>query len=187
MPLYEYMGLRPAIGRNVYLAPTAVVIGDVTLGEGSSVWFGTVVRGDVMPIVIGARTNLQDGSVIHVTGGQTSTTVGDDVTVGHMVLLHGCTVGNRVLVGMGSVVLDGAVIEDDAVVGAGSLVTPGTRIPSGSLAMGRPAKVVRAMTDADRAWVRAAGLAYQEASRLYDSAQVREIPHSEWDSTRTSI
>jgi carbonic anhydrase/acetyltransferase-like protein (isoleucine patch superfamily) len=128
-----------------------------------------------MPITIGARTNIQDGSVIHVTGGKEPTRVGDDVTVGHMVLLLGCTVGHRVLVGMGSTLLDGSVIEDDAVVGAGSLVTPGTRIPSGSLAMGRPAKVVRPLNDADRAWVRYAGETYVAECRRYLSSEVRRI------------
>jgi carbonic anhydrase/acetyltransferase-like protein (isoleucine patch superfamily) len=175
MPLYEYLGRRPQIGRAVYIAPSASVIGDVTLGDESSVWFGAVIRGDLMPITLGARTNLQDGSVVHITGGKTRTTIGDDVTIGHMVLLHGCTVGHRVLVGMGSVLLDGAVIEDDAVVGAGSLVTPGTRIPSGSIAMGRPAKVVRDLTDADRAWVLESGRIYVEAGRTYQSSAVKRI------------
>ncbi len=173
MALYEYLGVRPRVGRDVYIAPAATVIGDVTLGDEASLWFGTVVRGDVMPIVIGARTNIQDGSVVHVTTGKAMTTVGDDVTVGHMVLLHGCTVGSRVLVGMGSVLLDGAVIEDDTIVGAGSLVTPGTRIPAGSLALGRPAKVVRSLTDGDRAWIRDSGLAYLDAGRTYRSGAVR--------------
>jgi carbonic anhydrase/acetyltransferase-like protein (isoleucine patch superfamily) len=175
MPLFEYLGLRPKLGRDVYLAPNATVIGDVTLGDESSVWFGAVLRGDLMPICIGARTNIQDGSVVHVTGGKTTTTVGDDVTVGHLVLLHGCTIGHRVLVGMGSVLLDGSVVEDDAVVGAGSLVTPGMRIPSGSLAVGRPAKVMRSLTDADREWIRESGRVYVESGRTYRSSAVRRI------------
>jgi carbonic anhydrase/acetyltransferase-like protein (isoleucine patch superfamily) len=175
MALYEYLGLRPRLGKDVYVAPGASVIGDVTLGDESSVWFGAVVRGDFMPITLGARTNVQDGSVIHVTGGKAVTIVGDDVTIGHMVLLHGCTVGSRVLVGMGSVLLDGSVIEDDVFIGAGSLVTQGTRIPAGSLAMGRPAKVVRALTEADRAWIHHAGRVYVEAGRKYMSASVRRI------------
>jgi gamma-carbonic anhydrase len=175
MPLYEYNGVRPTLGRGVYVAPSASVIGDVVLGDDSSVWFGCVIRGDLMPIRFGARTNLQDGSVVHVTGGKTSTTIGDDVTVGHLVLLHGCTVGHRVLVGMGSVLLDGVVVEDDAVIGAGSLLTPGTRVPAGSLALGRPAKVVRQLTDADRAWVRESGKVYVDAARTYLSSAVRRI------------
>jgi len=175
MSLYEYLGLSPRLGRGVFVAPTASVIGDVVLGDESSVWFNTVIRGDLMPIRIGARTNIQDGCVIHVTGGKAKTSIGDDVTVGHMVLVHGCTVGSRVLVGMGSVLLDGSVVEDDAVVGAGSLVTPGTRIPSGSLALGRPARVVRPLTDADRAWIRDAGSIYVDSARTFLSSAVRRI------------
>src|SRR5580704_10947193 len=98
MALYEHKGIRPRLGKDVFIAPSATVIGDVVLGDESSVWFCTVLRGDVFPIRIGARTNIQDGSVVHVTGGKAKTTVGDDVTVGHMALLHGCTIGNRVLV-----------------------------------------------------------------------------------------
>src|SRR5215831_12952208 len=143
MPLYSHCGVRPTVAPDVFVAPNAVVIGDVHLGAGASVWFGTTIRGDVYPIRIGARTNVQDGSIVHVTGGKAKTTVGDDVTIGHMVLLHGCTIGSGCLIGMGSIVLDGAVVEDDCVVGAGSLVTPGTRIAKGSLALGRPAKVLR--------------------------------------------
>jgi carbonic anhydrase/acetyltransferase-like protein (isoleucine patch superfamily) len=163
------------VGREAYIAPGATVIGDVTLGDESSVWFGTVVRGDVMPIVIGARTNIQDGSVVHVTSGKSRTTVGDDVTVGHMVLLHGCTVESCVLIGMGSVVLDDAVIGADSIVAAGSLVAPGTRIPSGSMAMGRPAKVVRPLTEEDRVLVRNSCRAYVESARVYLSSAVRRI------------
>ena len=173
MPLYEHNGIRPTLGRNVYIAPNATLIGDVTLGDESSVWFGVVIRGDQMPIRYGARTNIQDNSVVHITGGKAATTVGDDVTVGHMVLLHGCTVGSRVLVGMGSVLLDNCVIEDDVVIGAGSLVTPRTRIPSGALAVGRPAKPVRDLTDADRGWVREAGNIYVESARLFGNTLKR--------------
>jgi carbonic anhydrase/acetyltransferase-like protein (isoleucine patch superfamily) len=158
--LYAHRGVRPTLGARVFVADTATVIGDVVLGDDASVWFGCVVRGDVFPIRIGARSNIQYGAVVHVTGDMASTSVGDDVTVGHMALLHGCTVGNRVLVGMGSIVLDNAIIEDDVVLAAGSLVPPGARIPSGMLAMGRPAKPVRPLQDHDR--VRIA-----EGARLY--------------------
>jgi carbonic anhydrase/acetyltransferase-like protein (isoleucine patch superfamily) len=159
----------------VFIAPNATVIGDVYIGAGSSVWFGTTIRGDVFPIRIGARTNIQDNSVIHVTGGTARTTVGDDVTVGHMALLHGCTVGNRVLVGMGSIVLDGAVLEDDCILAAGSLVGPGSRIPTRSLAMGRPAKVVRPLKDEDLTWVRAAGTLYVEYAKTFQSPELVRI------------
>src|SRR5215813_1894964 len=133
MPLYSYKGTVPTIGKDVYVAPNATIIGDVVIGEESSVWFGVVIRGDVFPIRIGARTNIQDNVVIHVTGGEASTTIGDDVTVGHLALIHGCTIGHRCLVGMGSIVLDRAIIEDDCFIAAGALVPPGMRIASRSL------------------------------------------------------
>src|SRR5580692_1209911 len=113
MGLYALGDIVPTLGRDVFVADSAAVIGDVHLGDEASVWFGAVLRGDVFPIRFGARTNVQDGSVIHVTGGQAATTVGDDVTVGHKVLLHGCTIGDRCLVGMGSIVLDGAEVGDE--------------------------------------------------------------------------
>jgi gamma-carbonic anhydrase len=160
MTVFALKGVVPTIGRGAFVAPNASVIGDVVLGDESSVWFGTVLRGDVFPIRIGARTNVQDQTVVHVTGGEAATSVGDDVTVGHMAVLHGCTVGNRCLIGMASVVLDGAIIEDDCLVAAGSLVPPRMRIPSRSLVMGRPAKVVRGLGAADLAYIRHAGALY---------------------------
>jgi carbonic anhydrase/acetyltransferase-like protein (isoleucine patch superfamily) len=163
------------LGDGVFVAPNATVIGDVHLGADSSVWFGTILRGDVFPIRVGARTNIQDGSVVHVTSGKAATTIGDDVTVGHLTLLHGCTVGDRVLVGMGSLVLDGAVIGDEAVLAAGSLVPPGGRIPPRSLAMGRPAKVVRPLGDQDLAWIREAGDLYVRYARIFASGSVRLV------------
>jgi carbonic anhydrase/acetyltransferase-like protein (isoleucine patch superfamily) len=160
MTIYSLAGITPTLGSGVFVAPTASVIGDVVIGENSSLWFGTVARGDVFPIRIGARTNVQDNAVIHVTGGKASTTIGNDVTIGHMALVHGCTIGDRCLVGMGSIVLDGAIIEDDCFIAAGSLVSPRMRIPTGSLVMGRPAKVVRPLAPADLEQIR-------EASALY--------------------
>jgi carbonic anhydrase/acetyltransferase-like protein (isoleucine patch superfamily) len=151
----------------VYIAPNAAVIGDVTLGDDASVWFSVTIRGDLEPIRIGARTNIQDGSVVHVTGGSNGVTIGDDCTVGHLALVHGCTIGNRVLVGMGSTVLDGAVVGDDVVIGAGSLVTPRMQIPPMSMVMGRPARVIRPLTEADVAWVQASVLAYVEAGKTF--------------------
>jgi len=175
MALYEYKGARPRLGRDVFVAANATLIGDVSIGDESGIWFGAVVRGDFMPIRLGARTNLQDNSVVHITGGKAATTVGDDVTIGHMVLLHGCTVGSRCLIGMGSVLLDGAVIGDDCIIGAGSLVTQGTRIPNGSLAIGRPARVVRPVTQADREWMAESVQIYAQAARDYRGAGVRLI------------
>lgn len=160
MSVFPYLGHRPVLDPSVFVAPSASVVGDVVVGAESSVWYGTVIRGDVMPIRIGARTSIQDNSVLHATGGWRDTIIGDECTVGHSVILHGCTVGNRVLVGMGSIVLDEAEIGDGAMIGAGSLVTARSKIPPGVLAHGRPCKVVRELTDEERAKV-------LEASQLY--------------------
>jgi carbonic anhydrase/acetyltransferase-like protein (isoleucine patch superfamily) len=160
MAVYALKGKTPTLGKGTFVAPTAAVIGDVVLGDESSLWFGTVVRGDVFPIRIGARSNVQDNAVVHVTGGKASTTIGDDVTVGHMALIHGCTIGNRCLIGMGSILLDGALIEDECLVGAGSLVPPRMRVPARSLVMGRPAKVVRMLGARDLEHIREAGALY---------------------------
>lgn len=160
MTVYALGEKAPLLGAEVWIAPSATVIGDVVLGAQSSVWFGALVRGDVFPIRIGARTNLQDNAIVHVTGGKSATRIGDDVTVGHAAIVHGCTVGDRCLIGMGAIVLDDAVIEDDCIVAAGALVPPRAVIPRGSLVIGRPAKVQRAVTDADRAAIAEAALHY---------------------------
>jgi carbonic anhydrase/acetyltransferase-like protein (isoleucine patch superfamily) len=149
MPIYSYKGVTPQIGKNVFIAPNASVIGDVVIGDDSSVWFGVVIRGDVFPIRIGARTNIQDNSVVHVTGGEAKTTIGDDVTVGHLALIHGCKIGDRCLIGMGSIVLDNAIVEDDSFVGAGALLPPRMRVPARSLVIGRPGRVRRTLEDDD--------------------------------------
>ncbi|MGO8996207.1 MAG: gamma carbonic anhydrase family protein [Polyangiaceae bacterium] len=175
MPIYEHKGVRPTLGRDVFIAPNATVIGDVHLGDEASVWFGTVIRGDVFPIRFGARTNVQDGSVVHVTGGKAATTVGDDVTIGHMVLLHGCTVGDRCLIGMGSILLDGAEIGDECLVAAGTLVAPRTKIPRRSMVMGRPGKAVRTLSESDFEMVREAGRLYVEYARTFRSDAVRVV------------
>jgi carbonic anhydrase/acetyltransferase-like protein (isoleucine patch superfamily) len=150
--ILPYDGKSPALAPTAWVAPGAVVTGDVVVGEGSSIWFQTVVRGDVNHVRIGARTNVQDHSMIHVTGGTHPTTIGDDVTIGHRVVLHGCTVKDRCLVGIGAIVLDGAVIEEEAMVGAGALVPPGMVVPSGKLVLGAPAKVKRDLTAEERAF-----------------------------------
>lgn len=160
MAIYELSGVRPTLGKDVWIAESASVIGDVHLGDEVGVWFGAVLRGDYFPIRIGARTNLQDNAVVHITAGSAATTIGDDVTVGHSAIVHGCTIGSRVLVGMGSTVLDGAVVDDDTFIAAGSLVTPGTVIPPRSFVMGRPAKVVRPASDMDLAWIAGASVLY---------------------------
>jgi carbonic anhydrase/acetyltransferase-like protein (isoleucine patch superfamily) len=172
MTVFALKGVAPTLGKDTFVAPTASVIGDVVLGDGSSLWFGTVVRGDVFPIRIGARTNVQDNAVVHVTGGKAATTIGDDVTIGHLALIHGCTIGNRCLIGMGSILLDGALIEDDCLVAAGSLVPPRMRIPTRSLVMGRPAKVVRTLDEADLEHIREAGALYVGYARDFASGLV---------------
>ncbi len=160
MAIYELSGVRPTLGRDVYVADTGVVIGDVHLGDEASVWFGAVLRGDYCFIRVGARTNVQDNAVVHISSGLSATVVGDDVTVGHSAIVHGCTIGHRCLIGMGSTVLDGAVVGDDSLVAAGALVTPGTVIPPRSFVMGRPAKVVRSVEETDLAMIRGAAAAY---------------------------
>ncbi|HJL14866.1 MAG TPA: gamma carbonic anhydrase family protein [Sandaracinaceae bacterium LLY-WYZ-13_1] len=167
MTLHPYKGISPTIDPAAYVAPSADVVGDVTLGAESSLWFGAVARGDVNPLRIGARTSIQDNAVMHATGGWTETHIGDDCTVGHGVILHGCTVGDRVLVGMGSILLDAATVGSDCIIGAGSLVTMRTEIPSGVLAFGRPAKVIRELTDEERAQIRESAGHYVQLVRDY--------------------
>lgn len=167
MSRHPYRGVLPRIDASCFVAPTASVIGDVEVGPESSLWFGAVLRGDVMPIRIGARTSIQDNCVVHATGGWCETRVGDECTIGHSAILHGCTIGDRVLVGMGSIVLDEASIGSDVILGAGSLVTARTPIPPGVLALGRPAKVVRELTDEERARIADAARVYVELVRDY--------------------
>jgi carbonic anhydrase/acetyltransferase-like protein (isoleucine patch superfamily) len=145
--ILEHKGIMPQLDDSVFLAPGACVIGDVQVGENSSLWFNVIVRGDVNFIRIGSRSNIQDGSVIHVTRETHPTVIGDDVTVGHSVTLHGCTVHDGSLVGIGAIVLDGAVIGASSLVAAGSVVAPGTQVPPRSLVMGSPARVKRVLTE----------------------------------------
>jgi len=138
-----YNGIFPTIHSSAFIADSAEVIGDVTIGEESSVWFQTVIRGDVNFIKIGARTNIQDNSVLHVTHDTHPVIIGNDVTAGHRVVIHGCNISDCVLIGIGAIVLDGAIVEENSIVGAGSLVAPGFKVPSGTVVMGVPAKVKR--------------------------------------------
>ena len=147
--LRPYRGVLPTVHATAYVDDSAQVIGDVHIGEASSVWMNAVVRGDVHWIRIGARTNIQDGSVIHVMNGTCPAILGDDVTIGHAAVLHGCTIGSRVLVGMGAILLNGADVGEDCIVAAGTLVTEGTRIPPRTLVMGSPGKVRRELTPAE--------------------------------------
>ncbi|MGH7229907.1 MAG: gamma carbonic anhydrase family protein [Nitrospiraceae bacterium] len=162
-----FQGITPAIASSAFIEDTAVVIGDVVIGEESSVWFNAVIRGDVNSIRIGNRTNIQDLSVVHVTHDTHPTVLGDDVTVGHHVVLHGCTVKDRVLVGMGAILMDGVVIGEDCVVGAGALITERTIVPPKSLIVGSPARVKRLLTEEELAWIRESAQNYVRYSRQY--------------------
>src|SRR5208282_5452709 len=145
-----FLRQTPKLGRGVYLAKTAVVLGDVTLGAHSSVWYGAVLRGDINRIVVGHHSNIQDNAVLHLAD-DFPCIVGNWVTVGHSAVVHACTIGNEVLIGMGAIVLDGAVVGDQCLIGAKALVTGGMKIPAGSLVLGAPAKVSRALTPEERA------------------------------------
>lgn len=147
-----YKGILPRIHPSVFLA-NAVVVGDVEIGEESSLWYNVTVRGDVNSIRIGRRTNIQDGSVVHCTHITNPTVIGDEVLVGHLALLHGCTLEDRAFVGMKACVMDGVVVESEAMVAAGALVTPGKRVRRGELWAGSPAKFLRPMNDADLAMI----------------------------------
>jgi gamma-carbonic anhydrase len=163
----SYGGKRPELGRGVFLAETSAVIGDVVIGDESSIWYGTVVRGDVMPIRIGARTSVQDNTVIHVTSEFSGTTVGSDCTIGHSAIVHACTIEDLCLIGMGSIILDGAVIGRGSLVGAGALVTPGTNIPPGSLVVGSPARVKRPLSEKEREQITYGAKHYVELAARY--------------------
>jgi carbonic anhydrase/acetyltransferase-like protein (isoleucine patch superfamily) len=171
MPLYPFAGQSPRLHETAWVAPGAQVIGDVELGAGASIWYNVVIRGDVMPIRIGARSNIQDGSVVHVTRKLAATTIGEDVLVGHMALIHGCTLMDRSFVGLGAVVMDGCVIEPEGMLGAGALLSPGKHIGPRELWLGRPAKLVRLLSDEEvvRNAMGAAG--YVELARLHREAQ----------------
>lgn len=158
MTIRSHQGLTPKLGERVFIDPSAVLIGDIEIGADSSVWPLTVIRGDMHRIRIGARSSIQDGSVLHITHAGPFNpdgfplTIGDEVTVGHKVILHGCTLGSRILVGMGSIIMDGAVVEDEVIIGAGSLVPPGKTLQSGYLYVGSPAKQARPLTDKERSF-----------------------------------
>jgi carbonic anhydrase/acetyltransferase-like protein (isoleucine patch superfamily) len=171
--ILPHHGHWPEIHETAFVAPSADVIGEVKIGAHSSVWFQTVIRGDVNWIKIGSRTNIQDHSMLHVTRRKSPLTIGDEVTVGHRVTLHGCTVGNRVLLGMGAILLDDCVIGDDCIIGAGALVTKGTQIPAGSLAIGSPAKVVRPLKPEEVAFLKQSAENYVGDSVEYRSMGVR--------------
>ena len=171
-----FQGIKPTVPQSCFIEDTAVVIGDVVMGEECSAWFHAVIRGDVNYIRIGNRTNVQDLCMLHVTHDTHPLIIGDDVTIGHNVVLHGCTIQNRGLVGMGAIIMDAAVIGEDSVVGAGALVTEGTIVPPKSLILGSPAKVKRPVTEQELAWIRESAQNYIRYSRQYLSGPDKPRP-----------
>jgi len=166
MALYELDGIAPRVAESAWVADSAEVMGNVALGEDASIWFGAVLRGDNDPITIGTGTNVQDGSVLHADIGQ-PLTLGDRVTVGHKVMLHGCTIGDESLIGIGAVVLNGARIGRHCLVGAGALVTEGKEFPDGSMILGSPARVVRQLTPEQIEGLRRSAQGYVENARRF--------------------
>jgi carbonic anhydrase/acetyltransferase-like protein (isoleucine patch superfamily) len=165
-------GITPRIAADAFIAETAVIIGDVEIGSGASIWYGCVLRGDANSIRVGARTNIQDGTVIHVNseregGGATKTVIGDDVTVGHMALIHACTLEDKSFVGMMACVMDGVIVESGAMVAAGALVTPGKRVLRGEVWAGSPAKLMRPVSEKEATYLAHAAEHYVELAQSY--------------------
>lgn len=165
--VYEFLGKRPRFDDSNFIAPSADLIGDVELGHESSVWFNTTIRGDVNWIEIGKRSNVQDNCCVHVTTQTAPTQIGDEVTIGHSAVIHGCTIHNLVLVGMQSLIMDKAVIEPECIIAAGSLIPPGKVMPTGYLCKGSPAKPVRELTDEERASLKGYADNYVKYARAY--------------------
>jgi carbonic anhydrase/acetyltransferase-like protein (isoleucine patch superfamily) len=172
MPLYALNGAAPQLADAAWIAPSADLIGDVQLADEASVWFGAVIRADNTPIRVGARSNIQDGAMLHSDPGAPCI-VGEDVTVGHHAILHGCTIGDRVLVGMGATILNRAVIGEDCLVGAGALITEGKVFPPGHLIVGAPARAVRPLDDAQKAMLRASAAVYTAKHSAYAQGLTR--------------
>ncbi len=170
MTLHPFQGVWPDVADDAFIAPGAQIIGSVRIGSGASIWYNCVLRGDVMPIVVGARSNIQDGTIVHVSRGTQGTIIGEDCLVGHLAIIHGCTLEDHAFVGMGALVMDGCVIESDAMLAAGAMLTPGKRVPGGELWTGRPAALARCLTPGEVARNRAAAAGYVELSRRYLSA-----------------
>lgn len=163
----EYKNLKPRIGKGVFIAENAVVIGDVEIGDDSSIWFGAILRGDVNYIKVGNCTSIQDGTVVHVTNKTNPTVIGDYVTIGHAVKLHGCTIKDNCLIGIGAIILDGAVINENSIVAAGTLVPPGKEFPSNSLIMGFPASVKRELSADEVEHLKEHALRYVDYKNTY--------------------
>jgi carbonic anhydrase/acetyltransferase-like protein (isoleucine patch superfamily) len=165
--IYKYKGESPEIHESCFIAPSADIIGSVSIGESSSVWFGAVIRGDGNYIKIGKGSNIQDNSTLHINSSGSPTIIGDNVTVGHGVILHGCQIEDNCLIGMGATILDGAIIGENTLIAAGSIVTGGKKIPSGVLCLGVPAKVVHKLTEEEIQEIREASKHYIMLSEDY--------------------
>ncbi len=163
--IIPYKEIYPKLKDNIFIAPDAWIIGDVTIDEEVSIFYGAVLRGDILPIKIGKCSNIQEHSVLHTSRGRVPTIVGENVTVGHRAILHGCTVNNNCLIGMGAIILDEAVIEENCLIGAGSMVTEGKRIPKNSLAFGSPAKVIRELTTEEILNIKNSAEAYKKVGK----------------------
>ena len=173
MSIRSHAGQHPKVAADVYIDPDSVVIGDVEIGEGSSVWPMTVIRGDIHRIRIGKRTSVQDGSILHVTHAGPYNPdgfpliIGDDVTIGHKAMLHGCTIGDRILIGMAAVIMDGAQVNDEVIIAAGTLVPPGKVLESGYLYMGNPVRQARALTDKELKFFHYTSKRYVDLAAVY--------------------
>ena len=171
--LKSYKGITPSLGKDVYIEESAVLYGDISLGDDVSIWPLVAARGDVNTISIGARTNIQDGSVLHVSRKSSSNPkgnpliIGEDVTVGHKAMLHGCELGNRILVGMAAVIMDGVIVEDDVIIGAGSVVPPNKRLEAGYLYVGNPAKQARPLKESELAFLKVSSDNYVRLKNEY--------------------
>lgn len=175
----SFLGRAPRFDDSNYIAPTAALVGDVTLGEGASIWFGASLRGDVHWIEVGAGSNVQDNATVHVSRGTHPCRIGARVTIGHNAVVHGCTVEDDALIGIGAIVLDGAVVGAGSLVGAGALVTPNTVIPPRSMVLGAPARVVRPLSDEEVERNRANALHYVRMGRIYLGLEAYENPFYE--------
>ena len=167
MPLIKPVkGISPTFGNNCWLAENATIVGDVTIGENCTVWFNAVVRGDVNSIIIGNNTNIQDGAIIHCTYQKTKTIIGNYVSIAHNAIVHGCVIEDKVLIGMGAIIMDGAVIETGSIIAAGAIVTQNTRVPAGSIYAGNPAKLLKMVSP--------------EASEVFMRTANNYVMYSEW-------
>ena len=172
--IYQFEDHAPSLPEEYYVADSASVIGAVTLHNQASIWFGAVLRGDIEPIIVGERSNIQDNSVAHTSRNQ-PVILGDDVTVGHKVTLHGCTVGNNCLIGMGAILLDGCEIGDNCIIGAGSIIGMGKKIPPGSLAVGSPARVIRTLSEEDMINIRGFATRYVALQARYRAGALKPV------------